>query len=166
MINPRGADAAEQWQQPHRHVNRCVLKREIEENMYTIDWAISPPVTNDDLNALFAVAWHNHQYSDFQQVLRHSLLYICAFHHQQLIGYVNVAWDGGRHAFLLDTTVHSQFQRQGIGQQLVQTAIAKAKQRGIEWMHVDYEPHLRSFYAQCGFGHTEAGVINLRQAGS
>ena len=32
-----------------------------------------------------------------------------------LVGFVNVAWDGGDHAFLLDTKVASEHQRQGIG---------------------------------------------------
>ncbi len=126
---------------------------------------ISPTVTDDQLNVLFAAAWENHIHSDFQQVLRHSLLYVCAFHQEQMIGFVNVAWDGGIHAFLLDTTVHPQFQRQGIGQKLVQTAVERTRQLGIEWLHVDYEPHLGSFYEQCGFRKTEAGLINLMRSG-
>jgi hypothetical protein len=31
-----------------------------------------------------------------------------------LVGFVNVAWDGGDHAFLLDTKVATENQRQGI----------------------------------------------------
>ena len=122
---------------------------------------ISPTVGNNQLNTLFAAAWGNYTPSDFQQVLRHSLLYVCAFHQAQLIGFVNVAWDGGMHAFLLDTTVHPDYQRQGIGRALVLKAVERIRQRGIEWLHVDYEPHLRVFYEQCGFRHTEAGLMNL-----
>lgn len=122
---------------------------------------ISPLVTNEQINELFAAAWANHIESDFQQVLGHSLLYICAYVDERLVGFVNMAWDGGVHAFLLDTTVHPDFQRQGIGVQLVQTAVYEARERGIEWVHVDYEPHLRGFYERCGFQHTEAGLIHL-----
>ena len=32
-----------------------------------------------------------------------------------LLGFVNVAWDGGDHAFLLDTKTLEDHQRQGIG---------------------------------------------------
>ena len=122
---------------------------------------VNPLVTNELVNDLFAAAWPNHIDSDFQQVLGHSLLYVCAYVDERLVGFVNMAWDGGIHAFLLDTTVHPDFQRQGIGVQLVQTAVQEARDRGIEWVHVDYEPRLRKFYERCGFRRTEAGLIDL-----
>ena len=49
----------------------------------------------------------------------------------------------------------------GIGQSLVKQAIAVAPQHSIEWLHVDYEPHLHDFYQQCGFEPTEAGIKRL-----
>ncbi|MBZ0300978.1 MAG: GNAT family N-acetyltransferase [Anaerolineae bacterium] len=124
---------------------------------------ISPSVPNEPLNTLFAAAWEKHIQTDFQPVLRHSLLYITAYADDRLVGFVNMAWDGGVHAFLLDTTVHSDFQRRGIGRQLVRAAIAAARTRGIEWVHVDYEPHLEVFYRACGFRSTEAGLLNLKE---
>lgn len=127
----------------------------------SITYRISPHVTNDDLNALFATAWTNHVPSNFEPVLARSLAYVCAYAGDQLIGFVNLAWDGGVHAFILDTTVHGTWQRQGIGQALVARAVAVARDRGIEWVHVDFEPHLLPFYRQCGFQHTEAGLLRL-----
>jgi ribosomal protein S18 acetylase RimI-like enzyme len=59
------------------------------------------------------------------------LAYICAYQNDYLVGFVNVAWDGGDHAFLLDTTAHPTFQRRGIGQQLVRKAARVA--RAEEW---------------------------------
>ena len=94
-------------------------------------------------------------------MLNHSLSYICAYLDERLVGFVNLAWDGGIHAFLLDTTVHPDVRRQGIGVQLVAEAVKVAQERGIEWVHVDYEPHLRGFYERCGFRDTEAGLIHL-----
>ena len=130
--------------------------------MSSIEYHISPPVTNDTLNTLFAAAWDNHQPADFTKVLAHSLLYICAYDGERLVGFVNVAWDGGVHAFLLDTTVHRDRQRRGIGVELVRQAAEAARQQGIEWLHVDYEPHLEQFYKQCGFQPTLAGLMNLK----
>jgi GNAT superfamily N-acetyltransferase len=127
-----------------------------------IAYTISPSVTHAQLNQLFAAAWEGHVEKAFQPILERSLLYVCAWHDDMLIGFVNVAWDGGVHAFLLDTTVHRAFQRQGIGHALVTTAIYATKQHHeIEWMHVDYEPRLSDFYAGCGFQPTHAGLINL-----
>jgi GNAT superfamily N-acetyltransferase len=122
---------------------------------------IRPPVDNDMLNALFAAAWEQHRSFDFEPILRHSLLYVCAYHADTLIAFVNVAWDGGIHAFLLDTTVHPTYQKRGIGIMLVQAAVNEARTHGIEWIHVDFEPHLAHFYARCGFRPTQAGLIHL-----
>jgi GNAT superfamily N-acetyltransferase len=126
-----------------------------------IEIQISPPLSNAALNALFAAAWPGHSARDFAPVLARSLAYVCANH---LVGFVNLAWDGGIHAFLLDTTVHPAAQRRGLGTQLVRAAAAQAEQRGITWLHVDYEPHLAAFYRACGFAPTQAGLLRLAGA--
>lgn len=125
----------------------------------SITYRVNPHITNNDLNALFATAWSNYKPSDFAPVLARSLAYVCAYNGDELVGFVNLAWDGGVHAFILDTTVHAAWQRQGIGQALVEHAVAVAREHGIEWMHVDFEPHLLPFYRRCGFGPTEAGLL-------
>ncbi|WP_293910063.1 GNAT family N-acetyltransferase [Deinococcus sp.] len=72
-----------------------------------------------------------------------------------------VAWDGGVHAFLLDTTVHPEFQRRGLGAELVRRVAAQAQSRGLHWLHVDFGPHLEGFYRGCGFRETGAGLDRL-----
>ena len=74
---------------------------------------------------------------------------------------MNLAWDGGIHAFILDTTVHPEFQKQGIGTELVKRAIEEARAANCEWVHVDYEDHLDGFYKACGFEPTRAGLLAL-----
>ena len=129
--------------------------------MAHITYQVSPPLPNDILNPLFESAWPNHVNEDYQRVLTRSLVYIVAWDEDTLIGFVNVAWDGGIHAFLLDTTVHPDWQRRGIGQELVKRAAQAAKERGMDWLHVDYEPHLETFYHGCGFKPTPAGLMRL-----
>lgn len=127
-----------------------------------IAYRVSPPVTDDELNELFSSAWPGRAASQFQTVLGRSLAYICAFDSGRLVGFVNLAWDGGEHAFLLDTTVRPAHRRRGVGRQLVRRAAELARERGVEWLHVDFEPHLGGFYRGCGFTHTEAGLMNLK----
>jgi ribosomal protein S18 acetylase RimI-like enzyme len=80
----------------------------------------------------------------------------------ELVGFVNVAWDGGDHAFLLDTKVASAHQRRGIATALVAEAVCQAKAAGCEWIHVDFEDRLAPFYfGACGFRPTAAGLIHL-----
>jgi ribosomal protein S18 acetylase RimI-like enzyme len=106
-------------------------------------YCINPPVTNEALNSLFDAAWSQHDWRGFQSVVSRSPTYVCAYQGDRLIGFVNLAWDGGLHAFVLDTTVHPEMRRQGIGQQLVRHAVMVAHERGVEWVHVDFEPHYR-----------------------
>jgi GNAT superfamily N-acetyltransferase len=128
-------------------------------------YLVNPPVSNEALNALFALSWPEHRERDFAPVLRQSLSYVCAVEQRgsdrRLIGYVNLAWDGGLHAFLLDPTVHPAYRRQGIGTALVRRAAAVARERGVHWLHVDYEPRFAPFYRSCGFHPTEAGLMHL-----
>ena len=128
-----------------------------------VRYEIEPPVSDEELNELFAAAWDPYVEHSFMPALGKSLTYVCAFAGSQLAGFVNVAWDGDIHAFILDTTVRRSFQHRGIGTRLVRTAAEVATERGMEWLHVDYESHLDGFYRGCGFQSTPAGVIHLEQ---
>jgi GNAT superfamily N-acetyltransferase len=120
-----------------------------------------PLPSNAEMNDLWRVAWNDPAPRDFAPVLERSLAHVGAYEGERLIGFVNVAWDGGIHAFLLDTCVHPGFRRQGVGKRLVIEATRLARERGAHWLHVDFEPHLETFYADCGFRPTGAGLIRL-----
>jgi GNAT superfamily N-acetyltransferase len=127
---------------------------------------VNPPLSDDALNALFQAAWPAHRARTFDAVLRRSLAWVGAFAGDRLVGFVNLAWDGGHHAFILDTTVHPACQRQGIGRALVLAAADVARAQGVTWLHVDYAPHLHAFYARCGFRETAAGLLHLSPEGA
>lgn len=96
------------------------------------------------------------------QVNRHSLGWACAKRAGTLVGFENVAWDGAAHAFVLDTRVATAVRRQGVGRRLVAHAADQARAAGCEWLHVDFEDHLRPCYlGSCGFRPTHAGLIAL-----
>ncbi|MGR9172236.1 GNAT family N-acetyltransferase [Rhizobium sp. KDH_Rht_773_N] len=125
------------------------------------DIRIDPFPSPEDLAALWAAAWQGARPPDFARILPRSLAHLGAYDEGRLIGFVNVAWDGGIHAFLLDTCVHPDLRRRGIAAALVSEAVRVARARGAEWLHVDFEPHLQGFYAACGFAPTAAGLIRL-----
>jgi ribosomal protein S18 acetylase RimI-like enzyme len=131
-------------------------------NETEIIYRVNPEVANDELNALYSASWGNHSAMDFQLVFEKNLAYVCAYYSERLIGFVRLAWDGDIHAFILEPTVHPEFRRRGIGTQLVKQAARVAKERGMEWLHVDFEPHLQEFYDKCGFRDTRAGLMNLK----
>jgi GNAT superfamily N-acetyltransferase len=119
---------------------------------------------NAELNALHAEAFDHPVLEDDweSQVRLHSLGWVCARNGDDLVGFVNVAWDGATHAFILDTMVRKGATRQGVGTQLVAVAVAESRAAGCEWLHVDFDDHLRTFYFDaCGFVPTNAGLIAL-----
>ncbi len=119
---------------------------------------------NAELNALHAEAFtHRVLAEDWSgQVERHSLGWVCARDRDGLVGFVNVPWDGGVHAFILDTMVTARARNQGVGTRLVAVAAAGARAARCGWLHVDFDDHLGAFYFDaCGFTPTNAGLIAL-----
>ncbi|MGH7781934.1 MAG: GNAT family N-acetyltransferase [Candidatus Binataceae bacterium] len=128
------------------------------------EYKINPALSNSELQSLFSDAWGQSRGGsrNFTSILKRSLAYICAYAGEDLVGFVNLAWDGDKHAFLLDPTVRKSARRNGIGTALVLRAANEARARGAHWLHVDFEPHLTDFYRKCGLRHTEAGLMKLR----
>ena len=124
-----------------------------------IEFRVREPVSRDSLNELFRVSWDPPAPGP---PLDHSLTWVTAHDGESLVGFVNLAWDGGAHAFLLDPTVDPVWRRKGIGTALVRKAVEEARRAGVHWIHVDYEPTLQGFYEGCGFRETRAGLMNLR----
>jgi GNAT superfamily N-acetyltransferase len=128
----------------------------------TYEWRGS--FENAEVNALHAEGFgHRVLDDDWRgQVERHSLGWVCARDGTDLVGFVNVAWDGGVHAFVLDTLVAPRARRRGMGTGLVVRAVDGAREAGCEWIHVDFDDDLAPFYFEaCGFVPTKAGVIAL-----
>jgi GNAT superfamily N-acetyltransferase len=121
--------------------------------------------TNAQVNALHAEGFDHRPLDDdwLGQVSWHSLGWVCAVEGGELVGFINVPWDGGVHAFIIDTLVAASVRHRGVGTRLVEIAAEKARAAGCEWLHVDFEDELRPFYfGSCGFTPTNAGLIALR----
>jgi GNAT superfamily N-acetyltransferase len=131
----------------------------------TINYVWRGEFTNAEVEPLHAAGFErpaNAANDWWTPVNRYSLGWVCAREDGRLVGFVNVAWDGGVHAFILDTVVSTEVGRRGIGTRLVAIATENARAAGCEWLHVDFEPRLRSFYFDaCGFRPTDAGLIQL-----
>lgn len=129
-----------------------------------IEYAWRGDFDNHEVNALHAEGFgHRPGEVDWWTRLdRHSLGWVCARQEMTLVGFVNVAWDGAAHAFLLDTLVDARLRRHGVGTRLVAVAEDGARAAGCQWLHADFVGHLRGFYFDaCGFRPTNAGLIAL-----
>jgi GNAT superfamily N-acetyltransferase len=133
----------------------------------TIELAWRGAFTNQEVNALHAEAFGGAVFeeSEWDWVAltdRHSLGWVVARDGSDLVGFVNVPWDGLVHAWLQDTMVALRARGKGIGTALVVAARDGAKSAGCEYLHVDFEDRLRPFYlGACGFTSTSAGLLAL-----
>jgi ribosomal protein S18 acetylase RimI-like enzyme len=121
-------------------------------------------LTDEEMVGLVRSYGGNVEVGWWDRVRPHSLGWVVARDGDgAVVGFVNVAWDGGDHAVLLDTKTRRTHQHHGIGTELVRLATRKAAEAGCEWLHVDFDADLEAFYFDaCGFRATKAGLIRLR----
>jgi GNAT superfamily N-acetyltransferase len=133
-----------------------------------IDYEWRGAFGNDEVNALHAEAFETRLYDESEwdwqeQVEHHSLGWVVAREEATLVGFVNVLWDGLVHAWIQDTMVAGATRHRGVGVGLIAQARDRAREAGCEWLHVDFDAELRSFYIDaCGFTPTSAGLISLQ----
>ncbi|MEM7260052.1 MAG: GNAT family N-acetyltransferase [Pseudomonadota bacterium] len=117
-----------------------------------------PTLTDHQINALFNASWPDWSERSFQPILRQSLDYLGAFDNACLIGFVNLAWDGGCHGFIVDTTVHPDHRRQGIALLMLRELFTIARENNLQWLHADFESAYQRLYEKAGFRMSAAGV--------
>ena len=123
---------------------------------------------NGEVNALHAEAFETPVFDeavwDWQQLAHnHSLGWVVARDGADLVGFVNVVWDGLVHAWLQDTMVALGARGGGVATRLVAVARERSRDAGCDWLHVDFDEHLAPFYFEaCGFTPTTAGILRLR----
>lgn len=131
----------------------------------TVEWR--GPFTTLEANTLHADAFGGRVFDESEWnwvdlVERHSLGWVTARLGGELVGFVNVPWDGLVHAWIQDVMVASWARHRGIGVLVVSRAAQGAREAGCEWLHVDFDENLRPFYLDsCGFTPTAAGLLRL-----
>lgn len=123
--------------------------------------------SDTQVHALHAEAFETPLYDESEWnwedlTARHSLGWVTARAAGDLVGFLNVPWDGFSHAWIRDVMVSGTWRRRGIGTRLVHAARDGAGAAGCEWLHVDFDDDLKDFYFEaCGFEPTNAGLIRL-----
>jgi len=90
-------------------------------------------ITDEELVVLTDSYGGNSERGWWDRIRPHSLGWVTAHLADETpVGFVNVAWDGGGHAFLIDTKVRADHQRRGIATELVRRAVQHASRAGCE----------------------------------
>ena len=109
-----------------------------------------------------SVGWNRMQ-QDLANPLLSNALTLCAFNAERLVGYAAVVANGVTDAYIQDVMVHPDYQRQGIGTQLMERLLSHLKQNGIYMVSVIYgDKALRPFYEKFGFFTMLCGQRELR----
>jgi GNAT superfamily N-acetyltransferase len=107
-----------------------------------------------------SVGWERNE-SDYPAAFAGYFTTVAAYIETELVGWCAVVSDGVRHAFLIDVLVRPNWQRHGVGRDLVARAVEACRNKGISIVHVDYEPQNEAFYQACGFRPSMAGILEL-----
>lgn len=101
-----------------------------------------------------------HRPEVFEQMLKHSNLVITAWHQDNLVGIARSLTDFAYVAYLSDLAVDSAYQRQGIGQQLINETQARL------WPESNLvllsAPKANDYYPRIGFEHHPRAWVRSR----
>ena len=109
-----------------------------------------------------SVGW-NRMEADLLDSQLKNAFHLCAFDSEQLVGYAAVVSNGVTDAYIQDVMVHPNYQRQGVGTQLMERILTRLKAEGLYMVSVIYgEEALKPFYEKFGFYTMLCGQMELR----
>lgn len=110
-----------------------------------------------------AVGWNRMEdaYSDPRLTYYY---HIAAYDHKRLVGYIDCVSNGVTDAYIQDLMVHPDYQRQGIGTELMDRMIATLKEKHIFMISVIYEEALKPFYDRFGFFSLRSGQMQTEES--
>lgn len=126
---------------------------------YEFDVPVSPAALADLRQA---VGWNRMERDIADPRLRNSF-HLCALSDGRLIGYAAVVSNSVTDAYIQDVIVHPDFQKQGVGTQLMERVLLRLKAEGVYMVSVIYgETDLRRYYESFGFTTMLCGQMELR----
>ena len=97
-----------------------------------------------------SIGW-NRMDNEYKNPLLTSYYHIAVYEKEVLIGYIDCVSNGVTDAYIQDLMVHPDYQRRGIGTELMTIMINYLKQKHIYMISVVFEENLKPFYEKFGF---------------
>lgn len=82
-----------------------------------------------------------------------------------LVGFVDVLSDGVDDALVRSLVVHPEYQRRGVGLELIRIVVERLKANQIKTINVLFETELTAFYNKAGFRIVSGGLIDNETEG-
>ena len=105
-----------------------------------------------------SVGW-NRMENEYKNPLLTSYYHIAVYEKEVLIGYIDCVSNGVTDAYIQDLMVHPDYQRRGVGTELMTIMINYLKQKHIYMISVVFEENLKPFYEKFGFFSMLCGQI-------
>ena len=97
-----------------------------------------------------SIGW-NRMENEYKNPLLTSYYHIAVYEKEVLIGYIDCVSNGVTDAYIQDLMVHPDYQRRGVGTELMTIMINYLKQKHIYMISVVFEENLKPFYEKFGF---------------
>lgn len=85
------------------------------------------------------------------QAINNSWYTLSAYQNDQLVGFGRIISDGVYQTFIGDLIVHSDYQKRGIGSEILKRLIDICKENGIKWIQLSCARGKMDFYKKYGF---------------
>lgn len=105
---------------------------------------------NDLADLRESVGW-NRMENEYKNPWLTSYYHIAVYEKEVLIGYIDCVSNGVTDAYIQDLMVHPDYQRRGVGTELMTIMINYLKQKHIYMISVVFEENLKPFYEKFGF---------------
>lgn len=105
-----------------------------------------------------SIGW-NRMESEYNSPLMTSYYHIAVYDKDKLVGYIDCVSNGVIDAYIQDLMIHPDYQRQGIGTDLMNKMIGYLKEKHIYMISVVFEERLKAFYKKFGFYNMLCGQI-------
>lgn len=126
-------------------------------------YEFNAPISPDALADLRQSVGWNRMQCELSDPRLNRFMHLCAFEHDRFVGYAEVVSNGVTDAYIQDVMVHPDFQRQGVGTQLIEHILARLMNEGIYMVSAIYgDAELRPFYEKFGFYTMLCGQRELR----
>lgn len=118
--------------------------------------------------ALFESTGWNEEYKlgpqELHNAIRSSWFVVGAYDGTRLVGFGRVISDGVLHAMIYDVIVDPQYQRSGIGNQVMSKLLAQCNQAGIRDVQLFCAKGKAEFYKKLGFAERPADAPGMELA--
>lgn len=111
--------------------------------------------TKDDFISLHQTTGWNakglYTYDQLYTAICNSWYSVSIYHNKILIGFGRIVSDGIYQTLICDVMVHPEYQKQGIGKNVMQALLNKCHKEGIKWVQLFCAKGKQDFYTKLGF---------------